>query len=81
MLLKFTSQTNSMFYQDVDMLRYKENNFATQYILPRRIKRNLPTLPEDAESSCLELRKSKLLHRKRRQRRLRLPVLHENDEC
>lgn len=81
MLVKYASQSLPMTYQDVDMLKYKENNFDTQCVLPKRIKRNLPPLPEDGDSSCSEIRKSKLLQRKRRQRRLGLPVLHEKDEC
>ncbi|CAG4990400.1 unnamed protein product [Colias eurytheme] len=70
-------------YHDVDMLRSKEfNSFATECVLPRRPKRNLSPLPEDKECSNTDMRKnSRLVHRRRRQRRQCLPVLPEYDEC
>ncbi|CAH2055664.1 unnamed protein product, partial [Iphiclides podalirius] len=68
---------------DVDMLRCKEHNsFATECVLPRRVKRSLPPLPEDKECSGMELKKGSKAARRRRQRRhVRLPVVPEYDEC
>lgn len=68
---------------DVDMLRCKEqNNFATECIVPRRPKRNLPPLPEDKECSNIELKKFTMVHkRKHRRQCLLLPALPEFDEC
>lgn len=81
MLVKISFPLQRAFF-DVDMLRIKElNNFETECVLPRRLKRNLPPLPEDKECSNMELKKTiKTVHRKRRQRRLRLPALPEYDE-
>ncbi|VVC94965.1 unnamed protein product [Leptidea sinapis] len=65
-----------------DMLK-KINTFETECVLPRCVKRNLPTLPEDKEFNNMELRKcSRLVFRRRRYRRQwRLPVVPESDEC
>ncbi|CAH0718975.1 unnamed protein product, partial [Brenthis ino] len=66
-------------YPDVDNLRCKDLTLTMECIIPRRPKRNLPTLPEDKEYT-IEF-KTKLVGKKRRQRRqLRLPVLQESDE-
>ncbi|CAG5054062.1 unnamed protein product [Parnassius apollo] len=85
MLIKLAFPLQHTSYPDVDMLRCKElNNFATECVLPRRLKRSLPPLPEDKECSSMELKKcSKTFQRKRRQRRqcLSLPALPEYDEC
>ncbi|CAH2087824.1 unnamed protein product [Euphydryas editha] len=81
MLVKLSSHFLLMSYPDVDMLKHKDN-FTMECVLPRRPKQNLPPLPEDREYSNVEYKKSKLVHRKRRQRRqVSLPVLPESDEC
>ncbi|CAK1542508.1 unnamed protein product [Leptosia nina] len=81
MLVKFAFPLQTD-YPDVDMLRIKESNhFATECVVPRRPKRNLPPLPEDKECSTAELRRSNRLVHKRRRQRHNLPVVPEYDEC
>lgn len=81
MMVKLAFPLLAADYPDVDMLRCKDwNHFATECVVPRRPKRNLPPLPEDKECSNTELRKcSKTVHRRRKYRRL--PSLPEHDEC
>lgn len=84
MLVKLAFSVTPMSYPDVDMLRGKDiGNLATEYVHPRRLKRNLPTLPEDNECGMEVKKFNKQMHKRRRQRRqcLRLPSLPEHDEC
>lgn len=75
-------------YPNMDAMRFKEvhqNTFIKIFecIQPRRVRHNLPPLPEDKEcGNCGFRRSNRVAQRRRRQRRQwhRLPALPEHDE-
>lgn len=69
-------------YPDVDMLKRKAlMSFAAESIQPRRPRRSLPPLPEEKECTNIDLRRcTKVVQRKRRLKRAKLPSLPESDE-
>ena len=68
-------------YPDVDNLRCRDLNFTMDCIIPKRPKRNLPTLPEDKEyKESVDIRTKVVIKKRRQRRHIRLPVLPESDE-
>lgn len=67
-------------YPDVDNLRSRDLNFNMDCRIPKRPKRNLPTLPEDKEYNSIDIRTKVVIKKRRQRRQIRLPVLPESDE-